>query len=75
MHGMKRIKSIGFYQDQTEKQANWAATRGANLKGHHDVTGIIRNMVLANLGFHTQMNFKTIHNLGMRSQEFSPTLY
>jgi formylmethanofuran dehydrogenase subunit B len=54
---MKRIKSTGFYQGQTEEQGSQAAAHGANLKGHYDVTGIIRNMVLANLGFHTQMNF------------------
>ena len=31
--------------------------RGSNYKGHQDVIGIIGNIVLGNLGFHTQKNF------------------
>jgi len=52
-HWTKKIKSIGFYQGQTKGQLPGVPT----CKGHYSVTGIIRNMVLANWGFHTQMNF------------------
>jgi hypothetical protein len=51
---IKRLFKNTVTQDRNKGRASQAAARGANLYGRYDVTGIVGNMVLENLGFRTR---------------------